>query len=142
MTKDDLEKGECIVNLLELHRMVGQRVMLVLLELVAGMEINGRSTVNWMAFCRRTGMDRSNLAKLLHTLEDGGLIIREVDKRGNLVTTYDSVWVNPGMLRHAYAKRAFAPNQIRAFMTRRGRFLDAKKRAAGPPELDPGEDLP
>ena len=135
----NVAEGECVANLADLYKIIGGRQLAVISEIVAGMEINGRSTVKWAAFRARTGMDNANLNKLLKGLEEKGLICREVDKRGNQISTWDSLWVNPSVLRHAWSRKDFAENQMKVFMAKRGKLTYAKTQPGKEDEHDEGE---
>ena len=94
-----------IVNLLELHRMVGQRVMLVLLELVAGREIMGApGELDGLLPSHRDGsVQPRQVATYL-----GG---RRVDSRkwtSGQPRHHRRQCLGHPDARHAYAKRAFA----------------------------------
>lgn len=127
----EMVRGECVVNLVDLHQIIGGRVLEVVSEIAAGMDVGGRSTVKWAVFRKDKNMDKANLSKILKSLEEGGLICREVDKRGNVLDGWDCVWVNPAVIRHGWARKDFKDNQIKGFLARRGSLSYAKSRTPG-----------
>lgn len=108
-----------------LTMLVGGRVLDIVQEVARCLEVNGCAKVNWKNYMTRTKMKDSNLYPLLRGLEDNGILRRELDHDGQLLG-WNSLWVNPLVLRHPWAKEAYVANQVASFYRKRGEVLAAR----------------
>lgn len=105
-------------------------------EIVINLEATGSCRVDWADYRKRTGIDRSNLIGVLAEMEARGFMCRDTSGNGK-VMRWDSLWVNPGVVRNAHAKGAYLISNIKKFQSKR----TAWHKAMGGDPVDPAQAL-
>jgi hypothetical protein len=106
---------------------MGQRVWKILLEIIANMEANGKSTPDWKRFRLESGMHQQNIGPTLKKMEQANIFHREITPKGQARDNWDVLRVNPLAIRHRMFKERFLGSQIVTYTKRRGRMLDLMK---------------